>query len=226
MSPSGLSACSRAPAPLPHGPDTGRRSSAAAGAVPPSLGPRARPATALPGAGVTLEAPPPAVQPPARRPARQGHRERRQRGARSSGTRAHRARPQRHRRYLARDGRRRRGTAALRLGLYGGGLGPFRRCPQPPSAVSGASFGNLRRGQSALGNLRNDPLRVFPASYRRTMTRAISAASPQPFRPPSHALPFPRQFPSLSASFFAQLRQLPPCQRGGVWRRCNVTKPL
>lgn len=127
---------------------------------------------------------------------------------------------------LARDGRRRRGTAALRLGLYGGGLGPFRRCPQPPSAISGASFGNLRRGQSSLGNLRNEPLRVFPASYRRTMTRAISAASPQPFRPPSHALPFPRQFPSLSASFFAQLRQLPLCQRGGVWRRCNVTKPL
>lgn len=119
---------------------------------------------------------------------------------------------------LARDGRRRRGTAALRLGLYGGGLGPFRSCSQPPSAISGAFFGNLRRGQFALGNLRSESLRVFPATYRRTMTRAISAASPQPFRPPSYALPFPQQFPSLSVSFFAQRRQLPLCQRGGAGR--------
>lgn len=185
----------------------------------PSPGPRTRPADTstrrgghLGGAAARRTAPGPPPGPSRTSGAAAGG------GVRSSGTRAHRARPQRHRRYLARDGRRRRGTAALRLGLYGGGFGPFRRCPQPTSAFSGAFFGNLRRGQSALGNLRSEPLRVFPASYRQTMTRAISAASPQPFRPPSYALPFPRQFPSLPFSVFAQLRQLPLCQRGGVWR--------
>lgn len=164
----------------------------------PSPGPRARPADSstrrgghLGGAAARRASPGP-LPGPSRTPGAAAGR-----GARSSGTRAHRARPQRRRRYLTRDGRRRRGTAALRLGLYGGGLGPFRRCPQPPSAFSGAFFGNLRRGQSVLGNLRSEPLRVFPATYRRTVTRAISGASPQPFRPPSDALPFPRQFPSL-----------------------------
>lgn len=159
-----------------------------------------------------MEAPPPAGQPPARRPARQGHRERRRAeapGAAAPAPPEPRARPQRHRRYLARDGRRRRGTAALRLGLYGGGLGPFRRCPRPPSATSGAFFGNLRRGQSALGNRRREPLRVFPASSRRRMTRAISASGPQPFRPPSYALPHPRHFPSLSVPFRLFLRPTP-----------------
>lgn len=227
MSPSGLSACSGAPAPipLPHGPDGAARRRRARCCRPRSRG-HDRQQRYTTGRSpwrrrCPLGSPRPTARPVKDTGSGGGRRRPEQREQRHPRP----PRPQRHRRYLARDGRRRRGTAALRLGLYGGGLGPFRLCPQPPSAISAAFFGNLRRGQPTLGNLRSEPLRVFPASNRRTMTGAISATSPQPFRPPSHALRFSRQFPSLSASFFAQLRQFPllPAGRGVATAQCYRT---
>lgn len=231
--PSGLSACSgpprRAPArPVPPGPRSrrdgagglARRRSSAAGppspAPPAGLsatapGPRARPA-----AGVTLEAPPPllAGQTPARRRARQGHREN---GAAVPAADV--------RRYLARDGRRRR----LGLPRRCRGCrppGPLRRRPRAFPPLPEASFGNLRSGQprrrASLCDARVRQSSGLAASG--TSVRLSANEGTRQFPPFSRRLlghrrtPHPRQIPSPSASLLTQLRQLPllPVARGGA----------
>lgn len=152
-----------------------------------------------------------AEQPPARRPARQGHRE----------IPALRMRPRRYPPPHLGLPRRCPGCAPPRS--------RWRRARRFPP-LRGASFGNLRKGSRsdfltcAFGNLRDLPLRGFPSGYRRTMELGN-------FRRPSSALSATvthatignfRLIPLLSSSNSDDFRW---CLRGGggQCRKCPRT---